>query len=137
MGQLTGDAQVQLITATHSPLVLASTEPFFDPQRDAWFDIDLVQESDQAAHQVKVTHRSFSRKGGANEWLTSEAFDLPSSRSVEAEQVLERAAKALSDHGMSIEDAQAVDKELREVLSDTDPFWLRWRYVAQKRGWLK
>src|SRR5690606_33402144 len=34
-------SKVQLIAATHSPLVLASLEPFFDAKRDAWFDLDL------------------------------------------------------------------------------------------------
>ena len=34
---------IQLIAATHSPLVLASLEPLFDVGKDAWFDIDLDQ----------------------------------------------------------------------------------------------
>lgn len=34
-------AQVQLLTATHSPLILASAEPLFDETQDAWFDLDL------------------------------------------------------------------------------------------------
>ncbi len=40
---LTDDAGagVQLIAATHSPLVLASVEPLFDVDKDAWFDLDL------------------------------------------------------------------------------------------------
>ena len=31
----------QYLVSTHSPLVLASAEPWFDAERDAWFDIDL------------------------------------------------------------------------------------------------
>ena len=39
---LTNDAgaSIQLIAATHSPEVLASVEPMFDPTQDAWFDLD-------------------------------------------------------------------------------------------------
>ena len=32
-------ATVQLIAATHSPLVLASAEPWFDAKQEAWFDL--------------------------------------------------------------------------------------------------
>lgn len=41
MKNLAKKAEVQVITATHSPLVLASVEPFFDPKKDAWSDLDL------------------------------------------------------------------------------------------------
>ena len=43
MAELTGhhDVRVQLIAATHSPLVLASAEPLFDMEKDAWFDLDI------------------------------------------------------------------------------------------------
>jgi hypothetical protein len=34
-------------------------------------------------------------------------------------------------------EAQEIDKRLRTVLSDTDPFWMRWRFVAEKKGWLE
>lgn len=34
-------ARVQLVAATHSPLVLASVEPSFDDEKDAWFDLDF------------------------------------------------------------------------------------------------
>lgn len=133
MGQLTGDAQVQVITATHSPLVMASTEPLFDPNHDAWFDLDF----DQTSAQVEITQRPFTRKGDVSEWLTSEAFDLHSSRSIEAERVLDEAARILSDESIGKKQALDVDRRLREVLGDTDPFWLRWRYVGEKRGWLQ
>lgn len=43
MRSLAGKASVQLVAVTHSPLLLASVEPIFDPDRDAWFDLDLEQ----------------------------------------------------------------------------------------------
>lgn len=42
MADISHDTNVQLIAATHSPLVLASLEPIFDAKKDSWFDIDLV-----------------------------------------------------------------------------------------------
>jgi len=76
------------------------------------------------------------RQGDVRNWLTSEAFDLKSGYSIEAEELLEKAAKALSNEEFSRVDAKALDQRLREVLSDTDPFWMRWRFVAERKGWL-
>jgi len=130
MEALNNRADIQLISGTHSPLVMASVEPFFDESRDAWFDLDLEDES------VSLTKRHFMRQGDVRNWLTSEAFDLKSGYSIEAEELLEKAAKALSNEEFSRVDAKALDQRLREVLSDTDPFWMRWRFVAEKKGWL-
>lgn len=130
MDKLMASSDVQLIAATHSPLIMASVEPLFDAKQDAWFDLDLVN------NQVALTQRQFVRQGDIRGWLTSEAFDMKSGYSLEAERVLEDAALALSDENFSNDDAKAMDKQLREVLSDTDPFWMRWRFVAEKKGWL-
>jgi len=34
-------------------------------------------------------------------------------------------------HGYGV----ALDTILRQLLDDLDPFWVRWRYVAEQRGW--
>jgi hypothetical protein len=68
--------------------------------------------------------------------LTSEAFNLASARSREAEAVLEHAAIALSDESFDQTKARELDAKLRGVLGDTDPFWTQWRYVHEKRGCL-
>jgi hypothetical protein len=132
---LANDTSVQIITATHSPLLLASLEPFFDPGCDAWFDLDLVGEKGKT--QVAFTKRSFERRGDASAWLTSPAFDLKSGRSAQAEEALEEATRLLSGESLGSEEARRLDARLQEVLSDTDPFWMRWRFVAEKKGWLK
>ena len=135
VGKLASSAQVQLIAATHSPLVMASVEPAFDPAQDAWLDLDLLREGDKPA-KVVLTQRQWVRHGEVSNWLTSEAFDLKSARSAEAEKVLEQAAVAMSDANFTGARAKALNAKLAFVLGDTDPFWLRWRYVAEKKGWL-
>lgn len=130
MQQLASDAKVQLLAVTHSPLVMASVEPFFDAQQDTWFDLDLEQS------EVVLRNRPFVRHGDASRWLTSEAFDLDSARSLEAENALEQAAKILSEEVVDAQQAKALDAKLRTLLGDTDPFWTRWRYVGEKQGWL-
>lgn len=130
MEELTKKPDVQLITATHSPLIMASVEPLFDAEKDAWFDLDLEQ------GEVQLRNRTFIRQGDASRWLTSEAFDLGSARSLEAEQALEQAAKILAEEIIDAQLAKQLDTRLRALLGDTDPFWIRWRFVGEKQGWL-
>jgi hypothetical protein len=49
--------ETQLVTATHSPLAMASLEPVFDAECDAWLDLDLVPKD--GAAEVKLTRRAF------------------------------------------------------------------------------
>ena len=130
MSNFDQQVNVQLLAVTHSPLVMASVEPAFNSDTDAWFDLDLEQ-SDLVLRQ-----RPFIRQGDVSSWLTSQAFDLTSARSLEAEQVLEQAARVLSEEVIDAELAQSLDKKLRNLLGDTDSFWIRWRYVGEKQGWL-
>ncbi|MFO7567483.1 MAG: AAA family ATPase [Enhygromyxa sp.] len=91
MDVLTGehDSKVQLIVATHSPLVLASTESYFDPAFDAIWSLDLVD------GVVQLEESPWRRRGDANNWLTSALFDLREPRSLEAERAMERARDLL------------------------------------------
>ena len=92
MHALATQAAVQLICATHSPLVMASVEALFDAGKDKWFDLDLVPR--HGTSTVELVERDFVRQGDVSHWLTSQAFDLPSARSIEAEQILEEAKAA-------------------------------------------
>jgi hypothetical protein len=132
MKALAGEASVQIVAATHSPLLLASVEPLFDPQQDAWFDLDLERKG--TAADVKLTRRDFVRHGEVSNWLTSEAFDLGSPRSLEAETAIAnaRALLRLQDQA-PIEDIEKVDSALRAVLGDIDPFWVRWSAFVERR----
>ena len=116
-------AAIQLIAATHSPLVLASAEPIFDEISDAWFDLDL----DRASGRVELRRRPFVHHGDVSNWLTSEAFDLKEARSLEAEDALEQARSLLRADQPTLEQARAIDDKLRAAgLSGIDPFWVRW-----------
>lgn len=131
MDALTGrhGSRVQLITATHSPLVLASVEPLFDVNEDAWFDLDLEDA------QVVLRKREFVRRGEVSNWLTSEAFDLRKARSLEAEVAIETALALLRQQNPPWQEVEAADRQLHEAgLPDIDPFWVRWgQFVEQRR----
>ncbi|EMF0961856.1 TPA: AAA family ATPase [Pseudomonas aeruginosa] len=137
MRALTGsrDVPVQLLAATHSPLVLASVEPEFDLDRDCIWDFDLVE------GEVKATLYPYSRKGSVNAWLTSSVFDLKEPASVDAEQALEKARAFLREAAgtqqpLTAPQRQAleqIDAELRASLSDVDSFWIRWSQFREQR----
>lgn len=135
MDALTGKhgPKMQIIAATHSPLVLASVEPLFDADKDAWFDLDLDRTS--KPYSVKLTPRTYVRHGEVGNWLTSEAFDLQEPRSIEGELAV-KAALALMDQQAAPDAAvAAADKALRDAgLPDIDPFWVRWGYFRDRRA---
>ena len=132
MEVLAPEVKVQIIAATHSPLVMASVQPFFDPEQDAWFDLDLNRETGQ----VEVTKRPWYARGDADAWLKSEAFDLKSSDSPEAEAAIKKAGEAIEAPDFNKEKALEIDAELRRYLAESDPFLKRWEYIAEKKGWL-
>jgi hypothetical protein len=134
---LSPTAQVQILLVTHSPLVMASVEPRFDKSQDAWFDLDLETNSKSGETEVHFRQREFVRLGEVSRWLMSDAFDLGSARSIEAEKTLEEASRILSQEVIDEKLALSLDARLRKLLGDTDPFWIRWRYVGEKQGWLK
>lgn len=124
-------ATVQLIAATHSPLVLASAEPLFDVEKDAWFDLDL----DREAGLVELRRRPFVRHGDVSNWLTSNAFDLKSSRSIPAEEAIEEARTFLRQAKQPLARAKEIDAKLRKAaLPDIDPFWVRWGAFLERLG---
>jgi len=134
---LIASAEVQVLAVTHSPLIMASVEPRFDEVQDAWFDLDLIVEQEGLQPTVEFKKRPFVRLGDVSRWLISEAFDLGCARSLEAEEVLQEAAEILSEKVIDHDRATALDVQLRRLLGDTDPFWIRWRYVGEKQGWLQ
>ena len=127
MRELGTPEAVQMVVTTHSPLVLASAEAWFDEERDAWFDLDLENDAD-----VVLRRRTYERRGAVGHWLTSEAFDLLTDRgSVEAEQVVLRARELLSGEDPSLDEVEEEGRELGKVLSDSDPFLAGWGHFRE------
>ena len=123
-------AEVQIITATHSPLVMASVEPLFDAEKDAWFDLDLERK------KVVLRQRDFEKHGSAANWLVSEAFDLQSGRAVVYEELVKKAAALLDREHPSFDRIREMNEKLVEALSPTDDFLFNWRYICKQKGWL-
>lgn len=115
---------IQLIAATHSPLVLASVEPHFDEDRDRLFHLD-VHDGAVELHEVV-----WAMQGDALNWLVSDVFGLRQGRSVEAERAIEAAEAFMRGDGHTnpenLRDRSDIDTELRRVLAGQDVFWPRW-----------
>lgn len=124
------NVSVQLVVSTHSPLVLASAEPWFDPAQDAWFDLDLDGEPPRA----RLHRRTYTPRGTTGLWLTSEAFDLATDRSLEAEQAILHARAILRQAAPPLQEVMTVHDELRATLPDVDRFWVRWNAFVESRG---
>jgi hypothetical protein len=123
-------ADVQVITATHSPLVMASVEPIFDSTKDKWFDLDLERK------KVVLREREFEKHGNAGSWLLSEAFDMKSGRALEYEELIKRASALLDKNEPDLERIRKMNAQLVEALSPTDDFLFNWRYICKTKGWL-
>jgi len=124
---------VQLVVETHSPLVMASAEPFFDPGEDAWFDLDLRPLP--GGTTVELTRRVWTLHGTVGNWLTSEAFDLRTERgSIEAEEAIVAARGLLTLPNTPLRQVMSVHAQLRKALPDVDPFWVRWNAFVERQG---
>lgn len=125
MHALTGKkVPVQLVVATHSPLVLASVESKFDEQQDAVFKIDLQN------GQAVVIPEPWCKQGDIVNWLVSSAFGLQQARSVEAEIAIEAAEAWMRNDKESLPSnlntKERIHKALLNCLPGHDAFWPRW-----------
>jgi hypothetical protein len=126
-----GSADIQVLTATHSPLVLASLEQLFDPETDRVFHFDLAQ------GQPRLDQIRWAKQGDVVNWLVSDAFGLKQGRSQEAERAIEAAEafmrKDLKALPRNLNNRDLIEKELSATLADHDAFWPRWIGSAPRR----
>lgn len=122
--KLRSDIEVQVFSATHSPLVLASLEPHFDKETDQLFSFNLDK------NKVTFDNLPWAMHGDMVAWLTSNIFGLEQARSREAERAIESAEAFIRGDKKELPEdlktKEALTKELKRVLPSLDPFWPRW-----------
>ena len=125
---LADEVTPQLHIATHSPMVMASAEAYFDEGRDALHHLRLE------GSEVILEEMPFLKRGRVDRWLISEIFGLEQARSVEGEKAIKDAediqAKVNPDKSKILE----INSRLENVLAQDDDFWPRWRFFATKWG---
>lgn len=128
--QLESKPKVQVVAATHSPLVLASLEPLFDAEQDRLWLYELD------GGQVKAHAEPFEPKGDANGWLVSDVFDLDEPGSVEAEEAMTLAREVL--RAASPSDAEVTTAEgalvAARLLMPGSALGARWAWFKKKRA---
>jgi hypothetical protein len=127
---------VQIIAITHSPMLLASVEPVFDPQKDSLWTFDLVPPGSEGRPGVQLKKDAWHRRGDASAWLRSDIFDLKEARSVEAEQAIAAARAFMQNGAPDRTKFDAIYDTLRRSMPGVDPFWVDWRAWAWRHGLL-
>ncbi|MEE3716052.1 ATP-binding protein [Tumidithrix elongata RA019] len=127
---LNPDVKIQVVATTHSPLVLASAEPYFDEETDKLF---LFK---QEGKTVDLEELAWTKFGDANNWLTSPIFELQRPKSLEAERAIEAAytlmrGDSLEEFPNNLRSQESIHQELLKVVPDNDSFWRRWVVTAE------
>lgn len=125
---LSSDLAIQMVAATHSPMVLASMESVFDPS------IDMLYHLSVDGSDVKLEEFPFVKYGDATGWLTSPLFGLQHARSREAERAIEDAKALQLKQQIDPAEVAVVSDRLKQHLASDDRFWPRWLYFAEQNG---
>lgn len=128
-GLLAPTLQAQYIVATHSPLVMASSESVFDSEVDKLFHLDL-----EPTQEVTLKEIDYIAFGDVSSWLTSPVFELRHARSNEGESAIE-AAKAIQLRGTgTASEIRSINDKLKLHIAADDRFWPRWVAFAERFG---
>lgn len=130
---LASDLQVQLMVATHSPMIMASVESRFDEKFDKLFLLDLAK-NDLLSNEIELTQLPFIRQGRIDSWLTSDVFGLGQPRSIEGEQAIQAAKQLQEEDNPNSDEVQKISDALRKYLAEDDEFWSRWLFFARQHG---
>jgi len=124
--------KTQVVATTHSPLALASIEPYFDETKDKLFLFSLE------GKQVTLEEIAWAKQGDVVGWLTSDVFGLKQARSKDAEAAIEAAEAFMRGDKESLpgnlKTKEKIHNELQRVLAGHDPFWPRWIVRVMEGG---
>lgn len=132
---LASSISMQLLIATHSPLLMSSIEPIFNRKKDKIFHLDLLKDdNDSDGAEVVLQEPEFVIYGTVDSWLRSEIFELSQPRSFDAERAIEDAKKLQLKDTVTKAEIVEVSERLMKYLSAHDPFWSRWTFFATEHG---
>lgn len=126
---LSSSLQAQYLVATHSPLVMASSETVFDPTTDKLFHLDM-----ESSGEVTFKEMDYVRFGDVSSWLTSPVFELRHARSSEGESAIEDARALQLRKNVTRDEVFNITERLKRFLPSEDRFWPRWIAFAERHG---
>ncbi len=130
---LASELSMQLLIATHSPLLMSAVEPIFDKRKDKVFHLNLAKHNSSEA-EVVLQEPEFVIYGTVDSWLRSEFFELSQPRSLEAEKAIEDAKTLQLKENTTHSEIVEVSSRLIKYLSAHDRFWPRWTFFAEEHG---
>ncbi len=130
---LASELSMQLLIATHSPLLMSAVEPIFDRRKDKVFHLNLAKHHNSET-EVVLQEPEFVIYGTVDSWLRSEFFELSQPRSLEAEKAIEDAKTLQLKEKATHSEIVEVSGRLIKYLSAHDRFWPRWTFFAEEHG---
>ena len=118
----------QIHIATHSPMVMTSTEVIFNEEQDDLHHLRLENK------EVVLEELPFRKRGTSDFWLMSETFGLDLPRSLPAERAIKQALRLQLEESVTSNEVHQTNEALKQSLGDGDEFWPRWRYFALQHG---
>ncbi len=122
------ELNIQFFITTHSPLLMASLEPYFDEGTDKALLLDIKDDD------IAIEEHPLLRLGPVGNWLTSDLFGLAQPRSLEAEDAILKAMALQKQAAPDKNEVATIHRLLLDYLGDVDPFWPRWLYFAEING---
>jgi hypothetical protein len=128
MQTLESKPKVQLLAATHSPLVLASLEPLFEQTRDRLWSFNLIE------GEARIEQAEFHPHGSVNDWLrTIFQLGLAGSREAEIAELLINAV--FQSPAPTDEQVNEADDALRKArLAPGTALGARWALFKRERA---
>lgn len=126
---LNPELSMQLLVATHSPLVLASSEPVFDDEYDRLFHLEMMSNG-----RIEMAEVPFDLRGSVDSWLASDVFRIAQPGSPQRESAIASAISLQQQKNPTRDAIQEVTDKLREYLPPEDQFWARWVFFAEEHG---
>ena len=131
--QLQARMPVQILACTHSPLVAASIEPWFDEAQDSLFSFETD------GPRVWLEQKPWAKQGDVVNWLVSDAFDLEGGRSREATQSIAAAdawmrGESMDEYPEHLRSREDIHAALLRYLPGHDPYWPLWIVSRAEQG---
>jgi hypothetical protein len=120
---------IQIISTTHSPILMSSLEEVYNTDLDAWFDLDLEE------GKAVLTKRDFHVQGSISSWLESDAFDFETEYNKVQEEIYNRARVILEGQSTSNSDLElkTLDTEITKLFHPDDVFYIGWKAFLSNR----
>lgn len=119
--------RAQLFVTTHSPMVMASTEPLCREPLDRLFLFELEE------GQVRLSPQPWEKQGDASAWLKSDLFGLDEARNKPAEDLVKDLDGVMNADELPEADFKVLDQRVADLLPDEDPLRARWTVWKWKR----